>query len=96
MRMFFGSCQDVSGNDWWGNPQAPWNQPDAVYENCPDCNGDGGVWYDEDGNKYSVADYERLSEECREGCEFEKCERCDGLGTIEVEPYEPDYDDYDD
>lgn len=75
---------------------APWNQPDAVYENCPDCNGDGGVWYDEDGNKYSVADYERLSEECREGFEFEKCERCDGLGTIEVEPYEPDYDDYDD
>ena len=36
MRTFF----EVSGNDWWGNPQAPWNQPDAEYDNCP-------YWYDE-------------------------------------------------
>lgn len=96
MRMFFGSCQDVSGNDWWGNPQAPWNEPDAVYENCPDCNGTGGVWYDEDGKEYSKADYERLSEEDKALCVFEECERCEGVGTIEVERYEPDYDDYDD
>lgn len=91
MRRFF----EVSGNDWWGNPQAPWNQPDARYENCPDCNGDGGVWYDEDGKEYSVADYERMSEEERKDLEFEKCERCDGKGEVEVEPYEPDYDKYD-
>ena len=45
----------------WAN--APWNQPDAEYDNCPDCNGDGGVWYDEYGKEYSVADYERMSEE---------------------------------
>ena len=27
---------------------------------------------------------------------LDKCERCDGLGTIEVEPYGRDWDDYDD
>lgn len=92
---FFGSYQDVSGNDWWGDRHAPWNQPDAVYETCSHCNGDGGVWYDDDGNEYTKADYERLSEECRKGLNFDKCEHCDGVGTIEVEPYTPDYDDFD-
>lgn len=91
MRTFF----EVSGNDWWGNPQAPWNQPDAVYENCPDCNGTGGDYYNDDGDVISVADWERLSDEDKALWTFNKCERCDGLGTIEVEPYEPDYDDYD-
>ena len=95
MRMFFGSCQDVSGNDWWGNPRVPCNQPDAVYENCPDCNGTGGDYFNEDGDVISVADWERLSDEDKALWTFDKCERCDGLGTIEVEPYEPDYDDYD-
>lgn len=95
MRMFFGSCQNISGNDWWGNPQAPWNQPDARYENCPDCNGTGGDYYNEDGDVISVADWERLSDEDKALWTFDKCERCEGLGTIEVEPYEPDYDDYD-
>ena len=76
--------------------KAPWNQTEPVYDTCPDCNGDGGVWYNEDGKKYSVADYERLSEEDKALCVFEKCERCGGDGEIEVEPYEPDYDDYND
>lgn len=75
---------------------APWNQDKAVYDTCPDCNGDGGVWYGENGKEYSVADYERLSEEERKDFEFDKCERCGGEGKIEVEPYEPDYDNYDD
>jgi hypothetical protein len=91
MRTFF----EVSGNDWWGNPQAPWNQPDAEYDNCPDCNGTGGDYYNDDGDVISVADWERLSDEDKALWTFEKCERCEGLGTIEVEPYEPDYDDYD-
>jgi hypothetical protein len=94
--MFFGSCQDVSGNDWWGNSNAPWNTPDAVFENCPECNGTGGDYYNEDGDVISVADWERLSDEDKALWTFDKCERCDGLGTIEVEPYEPDYDDYND
>lgn len=78
----------------WAN--APWNEPNIAYDTCPDCNGDGGVWYNEDGKKYSVADYERMSDEERKDLEFEKCERCDGKGEVEVEPYEPDYDDYND
>ena len=69
---------------------------DAIYNTCPDCNGEGGVWYDEDGKSYDKADYDRLSEEARSELEFVKCERCEGVGTIEVEPYEPDWDDYDD
>ena len=92
---FFGSCQDVSGNDWWDDPRAPWNESDAQYENCPDCNGDGGDYYNDDGDVISVADWERLSDEDKTLWTFEKCERCEGLGTIEIEPYEPDYDDYD-
>lgn len=91
MRTFF----EVSGNDWWGNPQAPWNQLDARYENCPDCNGSGGDYYNENGDVISVADWERLSDEDKALWTFDKCERCEGVGTIEVEPYEPDYDDYD-
>ena len=62
----------------WRN--APWNQTDPVYDICPDCNGDGGVWYDENGEEYSKADYERMSEEERKDLEFEKCERCGGEG----------------
>ena len=80
--------------DWeWAN--APWNEEEPNYDTCPDCNGDGGVWYDEDGEKHSKADYERMSEEDKALCVFEQCERCGGEGEIEVEPYEPDYDDYD-
>lgn len=78
----------------WAN--APWNESEVYYDVCPDCNGDCGVWYDEDGNEYSKSDYERMSEEERNDLEFKKCERCEGSGKIEAEPYEPDYDDYDD
>jgi hypothetical protein len=92
MRRFF----DVSGNDWWGDPQAPWNQPEPMYENCPDCDGTGGDYYNDDGDVISVADWERLSDEDKALWTFDKCERCEGVGTIEVEPYEPDYDDYND
>jgi hypothetical protein len=92
MRTFF----EVSGNDWGGNPNAPWNHVDAMYENCPECNGTGGDYYNECGDIISVADWERLSDEDKALWTFNKCERCDGVGTIEVDPYEPDYDNYDD
>lgn len=77
----------------WRN--APWNQPEPVYDTCPDCNGDGGVWYNGDGDEYSVADYSRMSKEMQRGLKFDKCERCNGEGEIIAEEYEPDYDDYD-
>ena len=88
MRMFFGSCQDVSGNDWWDNPEAPWNKPDAVYEACPDCKGDGGVYYNEDGDELSKSDYESLNDEDKVLWGFDKCRRCDGFGTIRISDYE--------
>lgn len=92
--MLFGGNIPIM-SDWeWAH--APWNEPDIAYETCPDCNGDGGVWYDEYGKEYSVADYERLSEEDKALCVFEECARCNGVGEIEAEPYEPDYDDYND
>lgn len=76
---------------------APWNNSsEETYDVCPECDGDGGVWYDEDGKEYSKADYERMSEEEQTELEFKECERCEGKGKIEVEPYKPDYDDYDD
>lgn len=79
----------------WRN--APWNQPDAVYENCPDCNGTGGDYYNEEnGDVITKADYERLSDEDKALWTLDKCEQCDGLGTIEVEPYGSDWDNYDD
>lgn len=85
----------VSGNDWWDNPNAPWNQSEAMKETCPDCDGDGGVYYNDNGDELSKSDWERLSDEDKVLWEFEKCERCEGIGTIMVEPYEPDWDDYD-
>ena len=89
-----GGYYPIMTNTEWAN--APWNEPNIMYETCLDCNGDGGVWINADGDVLFAADYERLDEEERYEWEFEKCERCDGSGEIEVEPYEPDYDNYDD
>ena len=82
----------MSDTDW---KRAPFNQPDPEYQTCDECNGDGGVWYDDNGNEFSKADYERMSDEMRNGLKFDECEHCGGKGEIEVEPYEPDWDDYD-
>ena len=90
---FDGSVPSLCGNDY-NDPQAPWNQPEPLYETCPNCEGDGGIYYNDEGAELSVVDYERLSEEDKALWTFDKCERCDGIGTIITEPYEPDYDDY--
>lgn len=92
--MWFESGYYPAGAEF--DPNAPWNETDPEYCTCPECNGDCGVWYDKDGNEYSDADYVRMSEEERKDLEFDKCYRCDGQGEIEVEPYEPDWDDLDD
>ena len=84
MKMFFRSSQDVSGNDYGGWSDAPWNEPNMV--ECPDCGGDGGVW--EAGSEtISTAEYDKLPKEEREWYCFVPCERCDGSGEI-VEDYE--------
>lgn len=89
-----GGYYPIMTDTEWRN--APWNQPDPVYDTCPDCNGTGGDYYNEDGDVISQADYERLSDEDKALWTLDKCERCDGCGTIEVEPYGRDWDDYDD
>jgi hypothetical protein len=78
----------------WAN--APWNEPDMVYEICLDCDGNGGDYYNESGDIISVADYERLSDEDKALWKFDKCLKCNGTGWIELESYEPDWDDYND
>lgn len=77
----------------WRN--APWNVEEPQMQVCAYCGGDGGVWYDENGRAYTKVDYERLSEEEQSELEFQECDECNGKGEIEIEPYEPDYDDYD-
>lgn len=90
---YFPRHKEVSGNDYdW--PNAPWNQSDIAYSICSECNGDGGVYYNDDGDELSVADYQRLSEEDQAMCIFEKCPRCDGEGVVEcdIELYEPEFE----
>ena len=82
----------VSGNDWWANPDAPWNQPELVYETCHECEGIGGRWYNEDGVELSKDEYDALSEEDKDSIEFVECRKCEGLGTVVVEPYNPSDD----
>lgn len=61
---------------------APWNEVEPKYETCPECNGDRGVYYNEDGEELSSVDYERLSDEDKALWIFDKCERCDGTGYV--------------
>jgi hypothetical protein len=91
---FYGVRQSVSGNDF-NDRNAPWNQQEPVYETCPYCGGDGGVYYNEEGDKMCAMDYERLSDEDKSLWELDKCEHCDGIGTIMTEPWDIDSDDYD-
>lgn len=92
--MFFGVRPFISGNDW-DDPRAPWNQVEPLYETCPHCNGDGGIYYNDNGDELNVADYDRLSDEDKSTWQFDACEHCDGTGTIISEREIPDYDDYD-
>lgn len=79
-----------------GLPGCPSCTPEPTMIPCPDCGGDGGVFYNEEGDEISRVEYDKLSAEQQEDWEFEPCEYCDGDGEIEAEPYEPDYDNYDD
>ena len=88
-----GNYPIMSEGDW---ERAPWNQRDSIYKVCVECGGDGGIYYNEDGDMLSKVDYERLSDEDKSIWELEKCEKCDGRGEIEVEEteFELDWDDF--
>lgn len=87
-----GGYPIMSDIEW---SRAPWNQPEIECADCPHCNGEGGIWVNDDGDVIDSADYKRLSDEDKSLFTFERCEYCKGDGYIEVEPYGVDYDNYD-
>lgn len=66
------------------DPNAPWNQKDPDYIDCPDCNAQGYIYYDEDGNEVDEREYLKFPDKY----EREKCYTCDGEGEIIVEEEE--------
>lgn len=87
---FYKTRQSICGNDY-DYPYAPWNENDDAYEICPICNGDGGVYYNEDGDEINRDAYEGLNDKDKAEWTFERCANCDGEGLIEI--CEPEYDD---
>ena len=84
-----GYYPTMSNTEW---RSAPWNQSDDEYETCPDCCGDGGIYYNEDGEDITKNEYLRLSEEEKKLWEFEKCSTCNGSGEVIKEAEERDWD----
>lgn len=84
-----GYCPTMSDTEW---RSAPWNQSDDEYETCPDCCGDGRIYYNEDGEDITKNEYLRLSEVEKKLWEFEKCSTCDGSGEVIKEAEERDSD----
>lgn len=68
----------------WEN--APWNEVRGEYEICDECKGNGGVYYNEDGDEITPSEYEMLSEVDKSLWEYEECSKCKGEGRIEIEP----------
>ena len=58
---------------------------------CPECNGVGYAFYNEDGDAISEEEYNQLLPYKRDS---EQCDCCEGTGEIEYDN-EPDYDNYD-
>lgn len=53
---------------------------------CPACKGAGEIYYNEDGDQITKAQYDALPKDQRDA---DKCAECDGTGAIEYEN-EPD------
>lgn len=73
-----------------------WDEPEVHYIPCPECNGEGGEWYNsENGENYTQLQYLKLSGEDKEKIKFEKCGLCGGSGLIidehSADDIEPDY-----
>ena len=57
---------------------------------CPECNGVGYTYYDEDGMEITADEYEQLPHDRRDR---EACDYCGGAGEVECDD-ELDYEDY--
>lgn len=92
------------------DPRAPWNEVEPTMVECEACEGKGYHWYkynflDDHEEECTEEEWEALpdGEDEAEALgltyikgEKETCAVCDGEGEVEEEPYEPDYDEYDD
>lgn len=88
--MYGGGYYPIMSDTEWRS--APWNQEEPEYETCPDCDGDGGEYYDADGEVISKEEYLHLSDFDKLLYEFVECEKCGGSGKIIKEDDEPDWD----
>lgn len=92
------------------DPRAPWNQEDPVMVECDDCDGTGYHFYSYDfvndiEKECTETEWENLPDTEEEAKALDlvqikgdkvTCDVCNGEGEVEEEPYEPDYDEYDD
>lgn len=92
------------------SPFAPWRQVDPETEPCSECNGTGYHYWAactdemhdvECSREFYLTLPDTLEEaEARDYGYYKgeayKCRECDGTGEIEIEPYEPDWDDMND
>lgn len=64
--------------------------PEPRMMQCPDCGGDKGEYWNEDGSELCThTRYATLSEEDKKLFTFWPCEKCEGTGEIE-DPYGPE------
>ncbi|MFV0535955.1 MAG: hypothetical protein ACK5M3_01125 [Dysgonomonas sp.] len=74
-----------------GYPNCPVCSSEPYMATCPECNGDGYIYYNEEGRIVSKEQYNNLHPHDRYD---EPCECCDGTGEIEYE-LDYEYSDYD-
>ena len=61
------------------------------FDRCPDCEGDGFIFYGEKEEEIFPHEYPMLPREKRHS---EKCKSCNGEGVVESGYVEPDYYEY--
>ncbi len=73
-----------------GHPCCPCCSTGRNMTPCPECDGIGYTYYDEDGDVITQEEYNQLPPQ---KTDKEPCNYCEGTGEIEYDN-EPDYDDY--
>lgn len=62
-------------------PNCPVCSDRPTYNECPECEGTGTIYFDEDGNTLTQIEFMQ-----RDDSDCEDCEMCNGSGEIEEEP----------